>query len=692
MIKNLSLTAALLTVVFVAVACASPPTPPSAAAPAAIPVVTTTGSEQGPSPKGIEVGDIDPKADACTDFYDHANGAWRAEHPIPEGRPRWSRRVAAHDGNARQVQALLAELAARTDWPAGSAEQLAGDHFASCMDETSLESAGLAPLAPLLAQIDQARTLSDVQRAMRRLHDLAIPVGFGTSADLDYRDPARTIVNVVAGTLGMPGRDDYVKSDPHLAELRAKYRAHVARVLTLGGMAAPKASTSAQAVVALETRLADASLDATASADPAATSHPTSFAELQKLAPHVDWKAYFAEAGLPGGELNVADPRHLQRLDAELQRGSLATWKAYLTFQLLESASPWLARPFADESFAFRERDLGGATQPRPRTERCAQSTDALLGDALGKVYAARYFPPAAKAKVQQMVHDLLDVLKEDVPRVAWMTPETRTKALAILAVYNPQIGYPDHWKDYGSLTVRRHELWANVAAAHALGVRDNRARAGKATDRDLWQLTPSSPDAYILPELDQMVLPAGFLQPPTFDLRASDAVNYGAIGIGVAHDLTHAIDASGSEVDITGRHQGWWTAADRQQFDQAAQCVVDQYESYSIEPGVHLDGKLVRSEAIGDLAGVRLSFQALARARERHPVPTIDGFTPEQQFFLSYGQFRGDEIRLEAQRKMVKSDIHPPSRFRIDGPLASSPDFQQAFACKPVARPCSVW
>ncbi len=692
MIKNRTLPAALVTAALVLVACASSPPSPSAATPAAVPVVTTTGSEQGTLPRGIEVGDLDLGADACTDFYDHANGAWRAEHPIPEGKPRWSRRVAAHDGNAQQVQALLAELAAKKDWPAGSAEQLAGDHFASCMDEASLESAGLTPLAPLLAQIDQVRTPADVQRALRRLHELAIPVGFGTSADLDYREPARSIVNVVAGTLGMPGRDDYVKTDPRLAEMRGKYRAHVARVLALGGMAAPKASASAQAILALEIRLADASLDPATAADPAATSHPTSLAELQKLAPHVDWKTYFAEARLPGGEVNVADPRQLQRLDAELQRGSVATWKAYLTFQLLESASPWLARPFADESFAFRERDLEGATEPRPRAERCARSTDALLGDALGKVYAARYFPPAAKAKVQQIVHELLDVLKDDVPRVAWMTPETRTKALAILAAYNPQIGYPDRWKDYGTLAVRRDALWANVAAARALGVRDNRARAGKATDRDLWQLTPSSPDAYILPELDQMVLPAGFLQPPTFDLRASDAVNYGAIGIGVAHDLTHAIDATGSEVDVTGRHQDWWTAADHQQFDQAGQCVVVQYESYTIEPGVHLQGKLVRNEAIGDLAGVRLSFQALARARARNPVPTIDGFTPEQQFFLSYGQFRGDEIRIEALRKMAKSDIHPPSRFRIDGPLAGSPDFQQAFGCKSVERHCSVW
>lgn len=661
-------------------ACATP-APRSAAAPDPV---------RGQS--GVAAGDVNRTVDPCTDFYEFANGTWRAENPIPPSKPRWSRRLAAREANRRDVRQLLDEISAKKDWPRGSAEQLIGDHFASCMDEPAIEAAGLTPLAPLLAEIDGVRNAADVQRIIRRLHELAIAVPFGVTGGTDYHDPSRFIANVVAGGLGMPDRDAYLGAEPGVVETRDRYRAHVARVLALAGMPDAQAEKAAAAVVALETRLAEASLDGAAAADPKATDHKMAFAQLAELTPHVDWARYFHEARLPRVDLNVAEPTFLKQVDRELSEAPVATWRAYLTWHLLASASPWLSRSFVEESVRFG----GGASE---RAQRCVESTEALLGDALGRKYVERAFPPAAKARVEEMIRTLVALLKEDVARLDWMAPETKEQALAKLAAYDAQVGYPAQWKTYSTVTIRRDALWANVAAARRFAVDDNRRRVGKPTERDLWQLPASSPDAYIDLQLNQIVLPAGFLQAPAFSLDATDAVNYGAIGIGVAHDLTHTIDALGAEFDATGRPRSWWTDGDRKQLQTRAQCVVEQLEAAFVEPGVHHQGKLVQGEAIGDLAGVSLAYRALARSTARRPVPVVDGFTAEQQFFVSWGQYRGEAISPEAQRQAVKTDPHPVPKFRVIAPLANSPEFQQAFACRPGAemvRPpearCKVW
>ncbi len=651
------------------------------------------------APRGVELADLDRASDPCTDFDAFANGAWHAANPIPAGTQRWSRRLAARAANRRQLTALLEELAAQTSFPRGSVEQQLGDHFAACLDEAAIDAQGLTPLAPLLAEIAGVRDVAGVGRAIRRLHELAVPAPFVLTGASDYHDPAMVVVNIAAGGLGLPDLDDYLKPDESFARARETYRAHVGKVLTLGGMEEAAAQRAAEDILALETRLAETSLDPAAAADPAATAHELTFAQLQKLAPRLDWERYFAEAGLPRIDLNVAEPAFLQELDRELGATPVAVWKAYLTFHLLESASPWLARPFADESFAFRDRYLGGATEPKPRAARCLESTEALLGEPLGRKYAERYFPPAAKAKVQEMVSSLIAALEDEVAGLTWMAPATRQQALAKLASYDVKVGYPDAWTDFSRLAIRRDAFWANVAAARSFGVDTNRKRVGQRASRDIWQLPPSSPDAYIDVQLNQMVLPAGFLQAPAFDLGATDAVNYGAIGIGVAHDLTHAIDALGAELDATGLPRNWWTDADRGAFQKLGQCVIDQYEGYTIGAGVHLQGKQVMGEAIGDLAGVRIAYLALERSLPRHPVPAIGGFSPEQQFFIAWGQYRGAAESSELQLQMVKTDSHATSRYRVIGPLASSPEFQRAFACpagsamvRPKAKRCRVW
>jgi putative endopeptidase len=682
--------AASVTIALLSCATSEPPR----AAPTVMPA-----TDAKPVADGTDAASSTPNPEACTDFDAFANGDWQAKNPIPASKKKWGRLHVAIDGNKHRIQDLLGELSAKPDWPAGSAEQLAGDHFASCMDQVRIDAAGLTSLAPLLTGLDRIRTLADVERMVRRLHELGIHALFGASSNYDYQKPANTILNVTAGSLGLPGRDYYVKSEPHFEEARAKYREHIVALLELGGVPEDAASKASGEVLALEKRLAEVSLDTDTAADAAATDHKVSFVELERAAPHFDWDKYFAEAHLPRGDLSINEPKYLHQLDEELTATSIATWKAYLIFQLLDSASPWLSRPFALESFHFKDKFLGGAVEMKPRSQACAESTDALFDDALAKKYAERYLPPRARAKVQEIIRNELAVLTAEVADVKWMGQETKKTALEKLATYDAEVGYPDKWKDYSGVTVRRDAFWANVAAGRKLAVDTDRKRVGKATDRGLWLTTPSSLDAYIRFELNQIVLPAGFLQSPVYSLDANDAVNYGAIGAGVAHDITHALDVSGSDYDVTGRPQNWWSAADREEFKKRAQCVFDQFEGYFIEPGIHHQGKLVQSESIADLAGVKIAYLALKKSMETHPVPVVDGLTPEQQFFLSYGHFRGAAMRAEAQRQMVASDIHPVARFRVIGPLSNLPEFQQAFSCRagaemvrPKEKRCSVW
>ena len=644
------------------------------------PAVVAPASTAQATPRGVEAGDLNRTLDPCADFDAFANGNWRAANPIPPGAPRWSRRVAARETNRRQLQGLLEALASRPDWPEGSVEQLLGAHYTSCMDEARADAAGVMPLAPLLAELDGARSQADLQRVFRRLHELGLAAPFGVLGGMDVHEPLRFIANVVAGGIGLPDREAYSKP---LA--LATYRLKVARVLSLGGLR----PADADRVVALEQRLAEASLDAATAADPLKTDHLMTFAQLEQLAPHVEWKAYFREAGLPEGELNVAEPKFLQRLDAELVATPLATWKAYLGWRLLDAASPWLSAPFVEASGV-------GAT---PRARRCVESTEALFGDALAQKYVEQYFPPAAKAKASELAQALLAELKEALRQVTWMTPPTKQQALEKLASYDLQLGYPVQWKRYAGVWLHRDTLWANVAAGRRFTVEEDRRRIGKPTSRDVWQLPATSPDAYIDLQLNQIVLPAGFLQPPAFSLEASAAVNFGALGVGMAHDLTHAIDLLGAQNDARGRPQNWWTDADREGFARLGRCVVEQFDGYFIEPGVHQQGQQVLGEAVGDLAGVRLAWLALQHSMQRQPVPAIDALTPAQQFFVAWAQFRGADERLEAQRQALKADTHPVAKFRVLGPLSNSEAFAEAFGCKagsamvrPAEARCAVW
>jgi len=649
---------------------------------------------------GVEVGDIDRGADPCTDFFQFANGAWRAKNPIPDYMGRWSRRWAAGEANKDHLKEILEETARRTDWPKGSAEELIGDFYGGCMDEASANQLGAKPLKPLLAQIDAIASTADLQRMLRGFHDIAILVPFAVFSSSDNHDPTSVIANVAANGLGLPDRDYYLKPDDRFKDAREKYRAHVAAMLVLTGYAKPAAAAAADVVMRIETDLAKSSLDNVALRDPQATDHKTHFADLQKLAPHFDWVAYFDGAKIAKVDLNVSEPKFLEEVDRQLVKTSLKDWKTYLRWQLVHSAADSLSDAFVAENFAFFGKYLDGTKEMKPRWKRCVEPTDQLLGEALGKKYVERYFPPEAKARMLDMTKNLLLAMKQTIEGLTWMAPSTKQKALEKLSTINVKIGYPDKWKDYSSVTIDRKSYWSSVLAARRWNVDEDRGLIGKPLDRGRWGLTPPTSDAYYSAQLNEIVFPAGILQPPAFNVKAVDAVNYGAIGVVIGHEVSHGFDDEGAQFDAQGRLQNWWTDADLKQFQERGQCVVNQFEGYFIEPGIHHNGKLVLGESIGDLAGAKIAHLAYELSQKgKPPAQTIDGFTPEQQFFIAWAQFRGDETRPETQRKMVQGDPHPVAKYRVIGPFSNSPAFQKAFACKdgaPMVRPakdrCEVW
>jgi endothelin-converting enzyme/putative endopeptidase len=648
---------------------------------------------------GIDVGDINKAGDPCTDFFDYANGAWRKEHPIPNYMDRWSRRWESGETNKEHVRDILTDLASRTELKTGSPEQLAGDFYAACMDEKQIDALGIKPLQPYLDDVRAIKDKAGVEHLIGRLHDVGVGVPFAFFGQQDLHDPTQMVANIAASGLGMPDRDYYLKPEQRFDDARAKYHEHVARMFELAGATPEVAKKNAATVFAFEKRLAEASLDNVALRDPKQQDHKMSFADLARAAPDFDWAAYFDARHIPHADLNVTEPKFLAQVDKELKSTPIAQWKTYLEWQVLAAASNALSKSFVDEKFAFTST-LTGAKEQKPRWKRCAESTDNQLGEALGREYVKKYFPPEAKARMQAMVRNILLAMKDTINGLEWMDAATKKKALEKLATFNPKIGYPDKWKEYVGVNVTRTSYWDDVVSASKWNVEDNRAQIGKPVDRGRWGMTPPTSNAYYNPLLNEIVFPAGILQPPGFDMEATDAVNFGSIGVVIGHEISHGFDDQGAQFDAQGRLDNWWTPADEEKFKARGQCVVDQFEGYFIEPGIHHNGKLVLGESIGDLAGAKLAYLAYKKSREgKPPEPTIDGFTPEQQFFIAWGQWRGDETRQEAQRTQVQGDPHPIAKYRVNGPLSNLPAFQQAFSCKagaPMVREgasrCEVW
>src|SRR6266700_3862442 len=568
------------------------------------------------------------------------------------------------------------------------------------MDETRINKLGIAPAKPMLAEIDAMKTPADLQRMVRHLQDLFVAVPFALGSTPDNHNPNQIIANIFASGLGLPDRDYYLKPEQRFQEAREKYLVHVENMFKLASYEDANAKSAAKTVFDLEKKLAENSLDNVALRDPQQTDHKTSFADLKKMTPSFDWEAYFSAAGIPHVDLNVAEPKFMAEVDRQFRDTPIADWKTYLKWQLLHGQADVLSDPFVKENFAFYGQYLSGAKELKPRWKRCAESTDQWLGEALGKKYVEKYFPHEAKARAQEMVKNILAAMQDTIEGLEWMGPDTKKKALEKLETFNPKIGYPDKWKDYSSISLSRESFWNNqVAATKWNVVTDTWGLIGKPTDRGRWGMTPPTSNAYYNPLLNEIVFPAGILQPPAFDVKGVDAVNYWSIGVGSGHEISHGFDEQGAQFDAQGRLNNWWTADDLKRFQGRTACVANQFDNYFIEPNIHHNGKLVLGESIGDLAGAKISYLAFQKAKRQHPQPTLDGFTPDQQFFIAWGQWRGDEIRPATQRKMVQGDPHPIAKYRVIGPLSNLHEFSAAFSCKPdsaMVRPaaerCEVW
>jgi endothelin-converting enzyme/putative endopeptidase len=668
-------------------------------------LLSTLSFGQADSPNtslhSIQPGDMDRKADPCQDFFEFANGKWRADNPIPASMVRWSRRWQAGETTKDVLREILDDAAKNMSTTKDPVEKQVGTFYASCTNESAINANGVKAVKAEMDLIDSMKSSKDLPRVLTALHTEALQLPFAFGSFPDQHNPGHVISDTGSSGLGLPDRDYYFKDDPKSKETREKYLEHVAKTLQLAGWDAAKAKSAADAIMKMETALAGASLTNVELRDPAATDHKMSIADAQKYTPSFDWTAFLKAMNVPAGTpINVEEPKFLQEFERQLKQTSLDDWKTYLKWHVLRSASSSLSEPFVQQSFAFYQQYLGGQKEIKPRWKRCTEATDNYLGEALGQKYVEKKFGPEAKRRIQELVNNILATLKDEIPKLDWMSAETKTAALKKLSTFNPKVGYPDKWKNYSSLKLRPENYWNNVVEGRRFAVRDDAELIGKPVDRGRWGMTPPTSNAYYNPLLNEIVFPAGILLPPMFDVSAVDAVNYGGIGPVIGHEISHGFDDQGAQYDFDGSLHNWWKDADYKEFQKRSQCVVDQFNNYEVEGGLKTNGKLVLGESIGDLAGVKLAYYAYMKSLEGKPRPAdSDGFTPEQQFFISWGQSRGDAIRPETQRQMVLTDPHPIGKWRVNGPLSNLSEFQKAFNCKagdamvrPPEKKCEIW
>ena len=650
---------------------------------------------------GFDVSSLDRSVNACVDFNMFANGGWIAHNPVPAAYPRWGRFNELAERNRDELHEILEAAAKNKKAKKGTNEQKIGDFYASCMDEARIEKDGLKPLAPELKRIDKIKDVRGLEGEIAQFHRQGVGAVFTFGAGQDLKNSTQIIANAFQGGLSLPDRDYYTKTDEKSQKIREEYVKHVAKMFELMGDDATKAAAEAQTVMGIETKLAQASMTRVQLRDPNSRYHKTDVAGLKTLTPNFSWDTYFTGIGVQGiNEVNVGQPDFFKVVEKELSATPLEDWKMYLRWHLLDAAAPNLPKRFVDEDFHFGGTILQGTKEQLPRWKRCVTSTDRSLGEALGQVYVQKAFPPEAKARAQQMVMNLVAALQDDLSTLDWMSDVTRKQAAAKLNAFMRKIGYPDKWRDYSALKVDRGTFETNVFRANEFARRYNLNKLGKPVDRTEWGMTPPTVNAYYSPTMNEIVFPAGILQPPFFDPLADDAINYGAVGAVIGHEMTHGFDDSGAQFDLQGNLKNWWTEDDLKKFKSRAQCVVDQFDSYVVEPGLTQNGKLVVGESIADLGGLTIAYAAFQKSMEGKPRPAnIDGFTPEQRFFLGYAQIWAQNARPEFERLQTQTDPHPLGRFRVNGPLSNMPMFAQAFQCKagdPMVRPpekrCQIW
>jgi putative endopeptidase len=647
---------------------------------------------------GFSTANMDMTANPCVDFYQYACGNWMAKNPIPPDQSVWGIASQLADHNRELLRGIL-EKASVDDPKRSALEQKIGDFYGSCMDEATIDKLGIQPLEPDLKRIDAIQSKAQLVDELVRLHLVGVGALFNFSSSPDAKNSTQMIAEANQGGLGLPDRDYYLKTDPKSVKLREQYVAHVQKMLELAGQPSAQAAADAQAVLRIETDLAKGSLDRVSLRDPNKTYHKMTVKEFAALSPSIDWPKYFSGLGTPAfSEMNVSAPDFFKALNAVLAGASLADLKTYLRWHLLHSEAPLLSKPFLDENFHYYSQILTGATELQPRWKRCVEATDDDLGFALGQKYVELAFPPAAKARVLTMVQEIEKMLGADIQSLDWMTPSTRQQALVKLHAVANKIGYPGKWLDYSSVKIVRGEAVGNDERATEFEVRRDLGKIGKPMDPGEWRMTPPTVNAYYSPLENNINFPAGILQPPFFDNKMDAAVNYGAIGAVMGHELTHGFDDQGRQFDAHGNLRNWWTPEDAKEFEKRAECFIKEYSAFTPVDDVHLNGKLTLGENTADNGGVRLAFMALMKSLEGKPQPPkIDGFTAQQRFFLGFGQLWCQNVRPEAARMRAQIDPHSDGRDRVNGVLGNMPEFGQAFACRagqPMihAPACRVW
>ena len=643
----------------------------------------------------LDVSSMDTRVDPCTDFFTYACGAWLQKNPIPPDRTSWGIASKMADDNQALLREIL-EQAAAGGPERSPVKQKIGDYYAACMDETSIEAAGVVPLKADLQRIESIHSKRDLAMVIAAMPGLNAPFGF--QSDQDYKNSSEVVAEVDQGGLGLPDRDYYLKTDAKSLELRHAYTLHVQKMFELLGDAPQVAATEAQTVLRIETALATGSLTQVERRDPQLLYHKMTRRNLEDLSPSFRWKQYFSLAGqseLPS--LNVTAPEFIKALDATLKKEDLPAWKAYLRWHLVNANAPYLSSAFVNADFGFFGKTLSGAQQLRPRWKRCVNYVDNDLGEALGQVYVQRAFPPEAKQRAQKLVRQIEDAMEQDIDDLPWMSPPTKQQALEKLHALANKIGYPDKWRDYSALTVTRADFLGDVVRARAFEFNRQIAKIGKPVDHGEWDMTPPTVNAYYDPRINDINFPAGILQPPLFEPKSDDAPNYGDTGATIGHELTHGFDDEGRQFDAHGNLRDWWTAEDGKQFDQRASCISDQYSQYVAVDDVKVNGQLTLGENVADLGGMMLAYMAWKTETQGQHLEPIDGFTPEQRFFIGYGQSWCANTRDEAKRMYATIDPHSPDKYRVNGVVSNSPQFQQAFQCKAGSemvreKRCRVW
>jgi putative endopeptidase len=648
---------------------------------------------------GYDVANLDRTCKPCDDFYQFAVGGWLKANPIPPEFPMWGSFVTLADKNEQALHAILEAAAANASAAPGSNEQKIGDFFASCMDTKEADAQGLKPIGAELAAIEAIRDTAGVIDIGAKLQAKGVGVLFNFGSDQDFRDSSKVIGEANQGGLSLPDRDYYTRDDEESKKLRQQFVEHVTKMLVLAGDSQDQAAATGNTVLSIETSLAKASMTTVERRDPEKIYHKMSVAEAQALTPHLSWDAYFQAVGSPKlAEINIGQPDFFKALDAMLTSVPLADWKTYYRWQFIHRAAPLLSDPFVQENFAFNGRILTGAKEIRPRWKRCSSATDQQLGEALGQVYVQKYFPPEAKARALELVHNLLAALRDDLQTLPWMSPATRKAAIEKLEAFTIKIGYPDTWRAYSALKIDRGPYVRNVFRATEFENARDLAKIGKPVDRAEWGMTPPTVDAYNNPQLNEIVFPAGILQPPFYDPQRDDAYNYGGIGSVIGHEITHGFDDQGAQFDPHGNLKNWWTPEDLKSFQGRGECVAKQFDGYEVEKGLHENGKLVEGESIADLGGLTLAYAAFQKSLHgKAGEKDANGFTPEQRFFLGYAENWAVNVRPELARLQTNTNPHPLPKFRANGPLSNMAEFAKAFGCKKGdamvrAQVCKIW